>query len=137
MIDKYGGALVSDLLHYYRVDLRDLFREDNPLSPRWVLNLIIGLPMDLEFRAAERGGKKFRGWGPSTYALADIATSLRTLVYLYLSAHIDPKKSKKPAEPKPFWIPDESSEHKPKKNGLFASMVGSLIAANRKHKKKG
>lgn len=121
-------------MHYYGVDLRDLFDEENPLSPRWVLNLIIGLPMELEFHAHQRGGKQFRGWNPDMYAQADIATSLRTLVWLYLSAHIDPKKSKKPAEPQPFPIPDSVGKNR-KKNGVFARMVGSMISDTRRRKK--
>lgn len=134
LIDEYGGALISDFLHYYRIDLRDLFRNEGDMSPRWVLNLITGLPMELEYHSQKRGGKKFRNWGPSTYALADIATSMRSIVYLYLCAHIDPKKSKKPAEPQPFWIPDAPTRN-PKKTGVFAKIVGSMIADQRRRKK--
>lgn len=138
MIDKHGGALLSDLWHYYGIDLRDIFSDDNPLSPRFVLSMIFGLPLDLEFNASQRGGKHYRGWGPAEYALADIATSHRATNYMYLSAHIDPKKSKKPTEPKPFPIPDDVDDKKPKKKpNLFSQMVGSMIATSRRKKKEG
>lgn len=135
LIDKYGEVLVPDLLHYYGVDIRDLFRDEDPLSPRYVLTLVIHLPIESAFFAARRGGQEYRGWGPDTYAAADIATSLRTLNHLYVSAHIDRKKHRMPAPPKPYPTPETlKAQKQSKRPGSFAQVVINAKAASIKRK---
>lgn len=72
LIERHGAALVADLWHYYRVDLRDVFTEDAPISPRLVLTLTEQLPDDSALVAAHKGGPQFRGWTASRYLLAGI-----------------------------------------------------------------
>lgn len=124
LIDEYGEALVPDLLSEYGVDLRDLFDSENPLSPRWVLNLVVHLPIASAFVAKQRGGQEFRGWDAERYALADAATSLRFIKHMYLSAHLDRKKHRLPEPPKAFPTPELTKTMKnSKKPGAFAQMV--------------
>lgn len=135
LIDKYGEVLVADLLHYYGVDIRDLFRDERPLSPRYVLTLVIHLPVESAFFAERRGGQEFRGWGPDTYAAADIATSLRTMVHLYVVSHLDRKKHRMPAPPKPFPTPEDLKTKKSSsKPGSFAHVVKQAKLASMRRK---
>lgn len=137
LIDKYGEVLVPDLLHYYGVDIRDLFLEQNPLSPRYVLTLVTYLPVESAFFAARRGGQEFRGWGPDLYAAADIATSLRTMIHLYVVSHLDRKKHRMPPAPKPFPTPeDQKTKKSSNKPGSFAHVVMQAKAASMKRKRK-
>ena len=130
LIDAHGEVLLPDLLHYYGVDIRDLFRTDNPLSPRYVLSLVVYLPPRSAFVAARRGGQQFRDWDAGRYALVDVANSLRALQHLYLVTHIDRRKTALPKPPDPFPTPEEQrtkqSAHKP---GSFAHMVVTAKAA--------
>lgn len=133
LIDKHGEAILSDLLHYYRVDLRDLFSDDNPLSPRYVLALIIHLPTNGAFYASRRGGPQFRGWDEDRYALVSAVNAINTTNFILAMANRDPSKSK-PKAPKPFPTPDTDEKDKAPKPGSFASIATSMIAAQRKKK---
>lgn len=134
LIDKHGGAILSDLLQYYGIDLRDLFRKKAPLSPIFVLALIVNLPKEGAFYASRRGGQQYRGWTEDRYALADLIDSVRAGNHLFLLANRDPKKSK-PATPKPYTRPDflDTKTAAPKP-GSFAAMVVAAKAALRKKK---
>lgn len=135
LIDEHGEALIPDLLEHYGVDLRDLFDEENPLSPKWVLNLVVHLPVGSAFVAARRGGQQFRDWDADRYALADIATSLRSFRHLYVSAHIDRRKHRLPQAPKPFPTPEELTTKKnSQKPGSFAYVVLQAKRASMKRK---
>lgn len=124
-------------MHYYGVDLRDLFREEDPLEPRWVLALILGLPMESAYIAERRGGQQFRGWGPATYAAAQTVTTLRGIQHLYILSHID-KKAKKPKPPVPFPTPESTnSKQESKPRNAFAATANAMIAASRRKKTGG
>lgn len=129
MIDKWGGAIYSDLMHYYGVDLRDLYSEDSPLTPREVLNLIAYLPADSAYVAERRGGQQFRGWDEGRYLSALQANELRTFAYMYAASHL--KRPPKPPEPIP--TPD-SAKPKKRDGGMFAQMVEARVAASRRRK---
>lgn len=117
------------------MDIRDLFRDENPLSPRYVLTLVMYLPVESAFYAARRGGQEFRGWGPAEYALADIATSMRSFMHLYLVSHLDRKKHRMPPAPKPFPTPEDLKTKKnSSKPGSFAHVVLQAKAASMKRK---
>ncbi|AFF28322.1 tail assembly chaperone [Mycobacterium phage Twister] len=135
LIDRYGEALVPDLKHYYGIDLRDLFSEDHPLSPRWVLLHIKNLPMDSAFVAEFRGGQRYRGWDPSRYMQAAVIDLLRVQNYMFVLANSDPKKGK-PKEPEPYPLPDyqQTEQKKTYKPGSFGGIVAQMITAKRRKK---
>lgn len=136
LIDEHGEVLVPDLLLHYGVDLRGLFDPVSPLSPRYVLCLIMHLPLGSAFVAARRGGQEFRDWDMSRYVLVDVANSLRSLQYLYLASHIDRRKAPTPKPPEPFPTPEEQRTQKSVvKAGSFAHMVATSKAiAERKRR---
>ncbi|AEK32673.1 tail assembly chaperone [Mycobacterium phage LittleCherry] len=136
LLDKYGEALVADFLREYNVDLRDLFDDENPLDPQYVLWLVLGLSVDSAYSAERRGGPQFRGWTPSTFAQVATANGIRGLQYSYILTHID-KKAKRPNPPEPYPIPTrETDRSKPvtPKPGSFAGIAASMMAAARRQK---
>jgi hypothetical protein len=58
------------------IDLRDVFRGDPRVTPRYVLWLVGQLPDTSAFAASVRGGAEFRAWGTQTYLLAASANML-------------------------------------------------------------
>ncbi len=58
------------------VDLRDLWRPDTRVSPRYVLWLVGQLPPESAFRASQQGGPEFRSWTPTGYLLAGVVNLL-------------------------------------------------------------
>lgn len=124
LIDKHGEAILSDFEHYYpNVDLLDLFAEESPLSPRYVLSLIIWLPTDTALAASRRGGPQFRGWDEDRYALVTLVNEMRAGNHLTLLVNRDPKKGSKPKPPEPFPTPDSKTKTPAPKPGSFAAMV--------------
>ena len=112
------------------MDLRDLFAEV-PLSPRYVLSLVLHLPTDGAFYASRRGGMEFRGWDVDRYALVALVNAQRAGNHIQLMINRDPKRAK-PEPPEPFPIPgDEAGKSKPKK-GSFAAIASTMMAAQRR-----
>lgn len=134
LIDKYGEVLIPDLLSEYGVDLRDLFRPSWPLSPRYVLSLVLALPMGSAFTAERRGGQQFRGWDETRYALVCAVHELQAIGHMYVLAHIDQEKTAKPKTPTPFPTPDTSEDRQATrpKPGSFAGIAASMLAAKRR-----
>ncbi|QDH47843.1 tail assembly chaperone [Mycobacterium phage Benvolio] len=136
LIDKFGGALLADLLQYYRVDLRDLFRDEDPLTPRFVLALVLCLPKDGAFYAERRGGQQYRGWDEDRHALADIYDAVQAGNHILMMVNRDPNKPK-PKAPKPYPRPDDN---KPKDAapppGSFAAMVVAAKKAARERRER-
>ena len=132
LIDEHGGAIISDLLHYYSVDIRQLLKEEDPISPRYVLNLIVNLPKDGAFYASRRGGPQYRGWDEDRYALAALIDAQQAANYMFIMANRDPKRPK-PTPPKPYFRPDglDTTSSKPTP-GSFAAMVVAAKVAHRK-----
>lgn len=132
LIDEHGEAILSDLLHYYQVDLRDLLAEENPLSPRYVLALVLHLPTDSAFHASRQGGEQFRGWDAGRYALVAQVNAQRATNHILMMVNRDPKKPK-PKAPELFPTPDVATD-KPSapKPGSFAAVAASMILAQRK-----
>ena len=119
-------------MHYYRVDLRELFSEDGRLSPRYVLSLVLHLPDDSALTAARMGGEQFRGWDVSRYALAALVNAQRANNHILMMVNRDPKRSKpKPPElfPTPERPTDKPKTHKP---GSFAAIAASMLAEQRR-----
>lgn len=138
LIDEHGEVLIPDLLHYYGVDIRDLFHPEKPLSPKYVLSLVMYLPLESAFMASRRGGQEFRGWDVSRYALIDVANSLRSFQHMYLASHIDRRKAALPKPPEPFPTPEEKRTQKASvKAGSFAHMVATAKALHERKRKAG
>ncbi|AAC18466.2 tail assembly chaperone [Mycobacterium phage Lakes] len=134
LIDKFGGAILSDLSEYHGVDLRDLFRDEDPLSPRYVLNLVIHLPKTGAFYAERRGGQQYRGWDEDRYALADIYDAVQAGNHILLMANRDPKKPK-PKAPKAYPRPDDFEKTTPKPGSFAAMVVAAKKAAREKRER--
>lgn len=76
LIDDHGPAVLADLLRYYGVDLRDLWRDGTDLTPRYVFWLVEHLPADSATYAAMKGGAEYRPWTIETYLLAQAVNLL-------------------------------------------------------------
>ncbi|AMS00924.1 tail assembly chaperone [Mycobacterium phage Loser] len=136
LIDKFGGALLADLREYYQVDLRDLFSEEAPISPRFVLALVLCLPKDGAFYAERRGGQQYRGWDGQLNALADIYDVIQAGNHLFMLAHRDPNKAK-PKAPQPYPRPDDiKTKDAAPKPGSFAAMVVAAKKAARERRER-
>ena len=133
LIDEHGEAILSDLLLYYRVDLRDMFSDECALSPRYLLTLILHLPTDGAFFASRRGGQQFRGWDVDRYALVSMVNAQRSANHLTIMVNRDPRKSA-PKPPEPFPTPDADEKPKTNKPGSFAAIAASRMAAQRRKK---
>jgi len=140
LIDEAGEDLIPDLKHYYGIDLRDLFSEERPLSPRWVLMHVLHLPMESAFVAQQRGGDSFRGWGPDRYMQARLIDLQAINNWMFLSANRDPE-GREPEFPDPYPLPDDIERKKKKrpeeKPGSFGFMAKTLLAKAKKRKAAG
>ncbi|KRD08771.1 hypothetical protein ASE48_08350 [Mycobacterium sp. Root265] len=108
-----------------------MFNDEDPLSPRYALALIINLPKQGAFYASRRGGPDFRGWDEDRYALADLVDEMQKSNHYFLLANRDPSKPK-PKAPKPYYRPDFAKAKVVHKPGSFAAMVVAAKAAKRK-----
>lgn len=135
LIDRYGGCILADLKLHYGVDLRDLFSEVDPLSPRYVLTLLRYMPSDSATFAEMRGGQEFRGWDEDRYQNTAMVDAIRGLLYAFILAHTG-KNSRKPAAPEPWPTPDRKNrkERQKKTPGSFYRMVATQVAKKRKQK---
>lgn len=138
LLDKHGGALVPDLKYYFGVDLRDLFSEGNPVSPRFALLLIDWLPTGSATVAERRGGPEFRGWDVDRYMAARMVDILNASLYSFVVANSDPKRSR-PSQPDPFPTPDvRAAKHRSAEGpGTFAGIAKALLARSKKQKNGG
>lgn len=137
LIDKYGEFLLPDLKHYYDIDLRDLFSEVRPLSPRFVLAHIKNLDYDSAFVAESRGGQHFRGWDEGRYMEAAKINLAKAANYLFILANTDPKKSR-PKPPEAWPIPDAQEKKKrADAPGSFGFISKDLLARAKKRKEGG
>ncbi len=105
----------------------------NPLSPRYLLSLILHLPTDGAFYAARQGGQEFRGWDTDRYALVSLVNAQRAGNHIQLMINRDPKKSK-PKPPEPFPIPGDHTKKRTLKPGSFAAVAASMLEAQRRKK---
>lgn len=137
LLDRFGETIVPDLKHHYGIDLRDLFSEVNPISPRWALIHVHNLPMGSSTMAEVRGGEQFRGWDLDRYMAARQIDAIAALRYILILANMDPKKRKPPA-PEPFPTPDKpAKKQKDERPGSFAFIAKQLLAKGKKRKEGG
>jgi hypothetical protein len=132
LLDEYGEFLLPDLRHYYDIDLRELFSEDDPLTPAFVLAHIKNLDYHSAFIAEMRGGQRFRGWDEDRYQRAAQINSQRTANYYFALANCDPKKRRNIKPPDMWPIPDEVKKVDPP--GSFAFIAKAHLAAAKKRK---
>ncbi|MGW1740037.1 hypothetical protein ACWCPQ_14635 [Nocardia sp. NPDC001965] len=131
LIDQYGEKIVPDLMREYSVDIRDVFVEGSGVTPKWLLTLIIGLPLGSDTKAAMRGGSQFEGWDKDRYLMVGVINAVRELTNKFIQANTP--KGKTPKLLDPFPIPHETSTKKQHKPGSFAAIaLGHLNRANRK-----
>ena len=144
LIDEYADALMVDLRQYYQLDLRDAFLEEGALSPRYLLAMIVNLPLGSAFVAAKRGGSQYRGWDESRYALVALINAVRTHNHLFVVANSDPKK-KQPDPPEPYPTPDDDTEEGralrarlkgPPARGSFAHVALSMMQRTKRQQAK-
>ena len=130
LIDKYGDYIASDLLETYGIDLRDMFRDDSNLSPRWLLINILNLPYGSRFYAEQQGGQQFRGWDESRYAAVATVNAIRALQYTYISAN----SKRKPKMPEMFPVPEATVKKRKKQTGpgSFAFIAAAKLAKSKK-----
>jgi hypothetical protein len=105
----------------------------NPLSPRYVLSLILHLPTDGAFHASRMGGQDFRGWDTDRYALVSLVNAQRAGNHIQLMINRDPKKAA-PKPPEPFPTPGDDKKVNASKPGSFAAIAASMLAAQRRKK---
>lgn len=133
LIDQYGETLLPELKHYFGIDIRELFSDNPPFSPRYVIAHIKWLPLGSAFVAETRGGKQFRDWDGDRYLRVAQFDAFRTFSYLFILANKDPKKSA-PKPPDPYPIPDArvrvKKDEKPNSFGFIAKSM--LADAKRK-----
>lgn len=138
LIDEYGQHLIPDLKQYYGIDLRDLFSEDDPLDPRWVLIHVANLPIASSFVAMQRGGLEFRGWDEDRYADADMIDALQDIAYILIMANRDPNKTA-PPPPKRYRRPGVKSQEElsdDKKTTFKAGSFGDMLQQAKRNKRK-
>ena len=141
LIEEHADEIVGDLKHYYDVDVRDLFREVSPYTPRYILSLVMQLPLGSAFVSAQRGGSQYRGWDHAMYAQVALINAVRTSNHLFLCANSNPKK-KSPDPPTPYPTPDEPNPSRRRKQGppapgSFAGTALRMITQARKAKRNG
>jgi len=138
LIDEAGEYLIPDLQHYYGIDLRELFAEDKPLSPRWVLIHVLHLPVESAFVAQQRGGGMFRGWDEGRYMMARLIDLMSISNWMFLCANSDPD-GRKPEMPEPYPMPDNIKMKKQLQDrpGSFGFITKTLLAKAKKRKAAG
>jgi hypothetical protein len=116
---------------YFGIDLRDLFLEENPLSPRWALLHIQQLPMGSSFVAELRGGPEFRGWDADRYMTARLIDLFGIANYIQILINHDRDKPK-PPPPDPYPLPDNVKRSEQNQPGSFGFIARQKIAQARR-----
>ncbi|QFG14934.1 tail assembly chaperone [Mycobacterium phage BogosyJay] len=133
LVDDYGDCIFADLYDEYGVDLGDIFVPESRLTPRKVLILIKELPIASRFFAEKQGGRQFRGWDETRYAMVAIVNAVRALQYTYVVAH----SKSKPKAPASYPIPKKartSLQEQLAKPGSFAYIVAAQMRAAKKRR---
>lgn len=105
LIDEYGEQIYRDLHQYAGgLNLVDALREGSGYSPRQILTLIKGLPLESDTAAAMRGGDDFRGWGADRYLTTSLIDAVRENTYATI---VMASGKKKPKAPEPTYRPKD------------------------------
>lgn len=107
------------------MDLLDLFREENPLSPKRALALIEGLPIETMTSALLREEPDSYGWGTETYLLAAGINAVREGTFVNMQV----RTKKKLAPPDLVVTPgSEAARDKHKPANAFVKMAQAQLA---------
>jgi hypothetical protein len=117
LIDKYGEHIYRDLHEYAGgLNLVEILRDGSGYSPRQILLLIQGLPLQSATVAMMRGGQEFRGWDQDRYLSAALFDAVKENTFAFISAN----SKRKPPAPEPMWRPKEQTKKKSRdKNNPF------------------
>lgn len=135
LIDRYGEFIYRDLHEYAGgLNLVDALRPGSGYSPRQLLVLIKGLPLESATVAAMRGGSDFRGWGLQNYLITNLIDAVRENTFAFIAAN---SKSK----PKPFdptYRPREKAAPKKRdEKNPFAQRIAAARRAKARRKTQG
>lgn len=118
---RYPAAIESDLLRLWGIDLLDLFREQNNVSPRRVLALLSTLGEHSAYVAAARGVPI--DWDVDRYLRKQTVDTLNLLLYVTAKAN----GAKRVEKPKPVPAPSDQlgQRRATKRQGqnVFAAMA--------------
>lgn len=124
-MDAAGGQLVADLLRLYGVNLGDVLT--GGLSPRFVLELVRGLPSDCPSAALLREEKDAAGWGVQEYLTAALIDVVRENNYITAQG-LSKRKLK---QPEPLKVPGVDRKKRSAGNGTsFTRMAAAQLAAH-------
>ena len=129
LINRCGEAILADLQHYYRLDLRDVLRPGSGVTARRALALVRQLPPESATAAELRGGPEFRGWGPDRYLTALLIDAVQANTFAFVAAN----SKRKPSPPQPVDRP-ESRSRRPRGGGGFAAIAKQKLATVRRAK---
>lgn len=130
LIDEHGEALHFDFLNYTPFMLRDMLRDDPPMTPREVIAWVRNLPPDSATSASMRGGPEFRGWDNTVYMLANVVDAVRENTYTFVAAN----SKRKPKPPTPIDRPRVNRQKSPIGNRFM--MMARMARRNAETKAK-
>lgn len=118
LIDKYGEHIYRDLHEYAGgLNLVEALREGSGYSPRQIILLIRGLPLESATMAATRGSHEFRGWSVDRYLLVRLIDEVQQLTYAFISANskkkVDPPEAMYRPQDKPKLVKKERDTSNP------------------------
>lgn len=106
----------------------DILREDSGFSPRQIVLLIKGLPVESRTIALMRGNEELRGWGVDRYQRAAMIDAVRENTFAFISAN----SKRKPTPPEPTYRPKEKAAKK--RNTGQPNLFAQRLSAARKAK---
>src|SRR5699024_11756089 len=98
---KVGVAVYGDFQRYYGIDLGDLFRGGNDLTPKRFLYLVEALPVDSRTTTLVAGQSDGQGWGVTEYLLANVIDAVRENTFAYIQARSERKPARRERRPVP------------------------------------
>lgn len=126
LIDLHGEHIYRDLHEYAGgLNLVDALRDGSGYSPRQILLLIKGLPLESATVAAMRGSNEFRGWGVDRYFRVALIDAIRENTFAFISAN----SKRRPTPPEPMYRPKEKVT---KRNTGQPNPFAQRLAAARK-----
>lgn len=136
LINQFGEHIYRDLHEYAGgLNLVDALREGSGYSPRQLLLLIKGLPVESATIAAMRGGSEFRGWGFDRYLHTTLIDAVHENTFAILA--VNSQKPKKLTPPEPTYRPKDAEPVKKTKtqaNNPFAQRLAAAKRAKAAHK---
>lgn len=123
IFDKAGAAVYADFQRYYGIDLGDLFRPGSGLTPKRIVYLVEGLPIESRTVAAIADNNESSGWGVTEYLIANLIDAVRENTF----TNVQVRTKKKLAPPESFPVPGAKQKKKPKRN-MFVQMAQRQLA---------